>query len=81
MKPIIILLICFLSFCSCSVTVYDDINDYKGAVILNIKPDSVGITDKEVAYKLLIKNKNNKVQTILVENMIGETLKINDTIE
>ena len=62
---------------SCSVAVFDDINDYKGSKVLRIKRDSVGTID---AYDIYILDTLGNYDVIMLKPEWAELFSVGDTL-
>jgi len=62
---------------SCSVVVFDDVNDYRGSTILKIERDSVGTID---AYNIYIKDTLGNYDVIMIRPAFAELFSVGDTL-
>jgi hypothetical protein len=77
LKIFVYILLTIIIITSCSVVVFDNINDYKGSIILKIEQDSVGTID---AYDIYIKDTLGNYDVILVKPEYVKLFNIGDTI-
>ena len=74
---VLVLLVFFLISCQLSMTTFDEVNDHKGSVILNIVHDSVGTID---AYDFYILDTLGNYKDINIRPEYANLFNIGDTI-
>jgi hypothetical protein len=64
---------------SCTTSTYDDINDYKGCVIIKLDPKIVGVAPI-YSYNVYIKDTLDNYKVIIIQRDIAELFSEGDTI-
>lgn len=76
MKKILITLFILFTFTNCQYLRFDDINTYRGSVILDICNDTTGIDN----YILTVKHSNGRYYIIHIKPTYGKLFNVGDTI-